>query len=1731
MATLVEVAKHGSALHVDAAVQKLAGQLNKPSNSEVYPLHVAVWRNHLTIIERLLEAGAWTHCTDGESGWRVLGAVRAGGGESCSGVGGLCLGAGASVEATDLQGRTPVDLVSSELRRMPSEGAGRCSAIYSWGSGANYQLGTGEKGGVAEVLTVVGESAGGSTDFHLNPLRVEALQGLGVVAVVAAKFHSAALTADGRLLTWGWGRGGRLGHPDYNIHSGESALIHPWQVAGLGRRVVVAMAAGKHHMLVATSAGDVWSWGGNRDGKLGYPNVDTQPTPRKIDFKGRAVLVAASNRHSACLTSAGEVWTWGANNDGQLGYGTNNSANNPTPRVVEAMKGKVLVGLSLSKRHTVVVSAEGDVFTWGHRVVTPRRVQLAGCRDTARLAAVQLQQLQQAGGGGPGPPVAASAAAPAAPLPLPALPAAAAAAAAAAPCGGGGLEVRFHRNHNEVVRPEAALAAAGYSHTTVVTRSGEVLCWRSADPALRPQEVAGPLAGKCVVAAAAGKTRTVVVTDTGQVYMWECKEPQHQQQRATPGGGGAAGAGAGGGFGSAGAGAKGTEAAAAPGTGGSGTGAASGAAAAAVAAAGGGGGGSGAGAVTGQSGAGMGTGEEAQIVPVRVTGLTRVTQVAVGEKHTLALQAWSVPPIPDEHGVMPGMQRHRRQRRSGASGSGGDGSSSSGSDDEVCGGGGGGRWWRSGGNSFRAGGAAAAAAVPVGSLTRGGSGLGSSVGTGFTPPPGSSPMARSFGTSLDLVPSPLAADRAAAAAVAAAGGNLTGFFAVGPRRRGDAAAALAAIDEPGPPGWELFSHRTGGEPGAGAPSSPLAGARRRSAGGGGGFPYDGDDMFGFNDGDSVPGARRTRGGGGGGGGGGGSVPSLQVLCQRLVATQLVEPRTALPILEYADVAGAALLRCYCLAVAVANLDCTLLEAPGGLISLPSHLLAELEHLYRAVLLAPAPTSHPQGSLPALGSGGGGGSAEDILGTSPPIINTALLQMGRRPTAAPAWLEGASATDRMTPQASSRLGAAALAALAVVGHGAAPHGCAERSAPPRSGNGGANLAAGAASDSGGGGGEAVSEVQRLARNLQRKLQQISSLEELQRGGRQLDAQQHAKLSQRGALQEALMALAAGAAVESVKQAMAHSAEVASKLAARPDAVQAATASASGSGGDGRAGGGWARSSGGNASGAGTAPLSSQPGQQQPGGSSGGPGRKRSTKEAGGGGGGDGSSEPLTVTPTAVAAATATTASVTDSTVNSTTFSPATTAAGASRVTTTTTISSSSSLGNAPTTPATAVMTAVVSGTGPARKQQQRRGALSVFLSGALDQPLSPPPAASPPPPVAAAAAPKAPAWGGAKLPATPPGGSSLRDLLSQQPTSSAATVGPLQQQPQQQQTAAAASSQAAPSRSSAGLGLAATPATTGASASSFPIATAAGAAPGGRKPTSSPFTTAVPKAAASSPAIASPGPAAAAVKASPIAASAGGGGGGGGGGGVKLTLAEFMSGRPITAPLQVASLRGRDQEGEKEPAGPAWGGVQGGSPVGAKSLLDIQAEQALVQKRAAASWARQGVPGGPGGGLGPGGASATPNAVPGGPAAIGAVAAVPAGTSPPVGRSLLVGLTQAGAPPLQQQQPSKWYVPEQCQPAVAAKPLTAIQTEERAIKEITARYGGRVVARVVPYNAVEAPTPSASSLAASAGTGAGCGVAGETASGRLSMPAASGHAGSALAAAARSKQKAAKGNTS
>jgi hypothetical protein len=165
---------------------------------------------------------------------------------------------------------------------------------------------------------------------------------------------------------------------------------------------------------------------------------------------------------------------------------------------------------------SVVLTAEGEIYTFGHRVVTPRKISLAGSRDTARAAALaplpaaaagpasstgNTQQVTLAASG-----VAAGAAAGAAgdsgglsaelsavlgsspssstwvgwpPQSSSSSSTGGSGGAVAAGVGPVAAEVKFHRDQVDVSRPVAVAIAAGVAHTSCLTRTGVVLTWCS----------------------------------------------------------------------------------------------------------------------------------------------------------------------------------------------------------------------------------------------------------------------------------------------------------------------------------------------------------------------------------------------------------------------------------------------------------------------------------------------------------------------------------------------------------------------------------------------------------------------------------------------------------------------------------------------------------------------------------------------------------------------------------------------------------------------------------------------------------------------------------------------------------------------------------------------------------------------------------------------------------------------------------------------------------------------------------------------------------------------------------------------------------------------------------------------------------------------------------------------------------------------------------------------------
>jgi len=104
---------------------------------------------------------------------------------------------------------------------------------------------------------------------------VERLWAVGVTAVAAGDYHSAALTVDGRLFTWGRGKYGALGLGDLQSCS------TPSEVRALEHSTVTQLVAGADHTAALCAGGRAYAWGQGTWGQTGLDGADNvcQPLP------------------------------------------------------------------------------------------------------------------------------------------------------------------------------------------------------------------------------------------------------------------------------------------------------------------------------------------------------------------------------------------------------------------------------------------------------------------------------------------------------------------------------------------------------------------------------------------------------------------------------------------------------------------------------------------------------------------------------------------------------------------------------------------------------------------------------------------------------------------------------------------------------------------------------------------------------------------------------------------------------------------------------------------------------------------------------------------------------------------------------------------------------------------------------------------------------------------------------------------------------------------------------------------------------------------------------------------------------------------------------------------------------------------------------------------------------------------------------------------------------------
>jgi alpha-tubulin suppressor-like RCC1 family protein len=356
---------------------------------------------------------------------------------------------------------------------------------------------------------VFGQLGDGATSSRSTPAAVSGLAH-AVFAVSAGYDQTCAVTTDGGAQCWGSDQYGQLG-------TGRTFLRPAAEdVAGLTSGVA-ALAVGSDHGCVVTAAGGVQCWGQNYYGQLGDHTYSSRATPAGVSgLTSGIAAVTAGGFHSCALTGSGGLQCWGYNGDGELGDATIDTRSSPVG-VVGLISG--VAAVVAADLHTCALTSAGGVKCWGLN----GSGQLGDGTTINRSTPVDVMGLTSG--------VVAVAVGPAADH-------------SCAVTSAGALKCWGNNNNGQLgdgtttdratpvdvigLTSGVVAAAAGGTHTCVLTTAGGVKCWGNngagqlgdgtTTQRLTPVDVIGLPCG--VSGVTAGSTHTCARTSSGGATCW-----------------------------------------------------------------------------------------------------------------------------------------------------------------------------------------------------------------------------------------------------------------------------------------------------------------------------------------------------------------------------------------------------------------------------------------------------------------------------------------------------------------------------------------------------------------------------------------------------------------------------------------------------------------------------------------------------------------------------------------------------------------------------------------------------------------------------------------------------------------------------------------------------------------------------------------------------------------------------------------------------------------------------------------------------------------------------------------------------------------------------------------------------------------------------------------------------------------------------------------------------------
>uniref|UniRef100_A0A669F062 Inhibitor of Bruton tyrosine kinase n=1 Tax=Oreochromis niloticus TaxID=8128 RepID=A0A669F062_ORENI len=122
-----------------------------------------------------------------------------------------------------------------------------------------------------------------------------------------------------------------------------------------------------HVLFRNTDPTEVYTWGNNTNFSLGHGNQESRQHPELVDVFARTGVyikqVVLCKFHSVFLSQKGQVFTCGHGQGGRLGHGDEQTY--LVPRMVEGLMSHHCSQVAAAKDHTVVLTEEGYVYTFG----------------------------------------------------------------------------------------------------------------------------------------------------------------------------------------------------------------------------------------------------------------------------------------------------------------------------------------------------------------------------------------------------------------------------------------------------------------------------------------------------------------------------------------------------------------------------------------------------------------------------------------------------------------------------------------------------------------------------------------------------------------------------------------------------------------------------------------------------------------------------------------------------------------------------------------------------------------------------------------------------------------------------------------------------------------------------------------------------------------------------------------------------------------------------------------------------------------------------------------------------------------------------------------------------------------------------------------------------------------------------------------------------------------------